>query len=255
MACVFQTDAETGYHHCVSSTMPSISSRQSDLKTNALVAAAERGQLACLQQLLFDTDPDCQTVSGNSALRAATALGDAECICELLEHGANINLETCRGTALIAASTHGDLDTLLLLLDHGAFVDLETAVGTTALSAAIKQRRPAAVQLLLDRQADPQRPNCNGITPTALAQDMGDMHVLALLQQAQVQRAAQDALECLDKQSLQDEAAGEQLQVLALKEVQAEMAGKKQELCMKLAELQAHNAELRQRFQPSAQTA
>ena len=43
------------------------------------------------------------------------------------------------------------------------------------------------------------------------------MHVLALLQQAQVQRAAQDALECLDKQSLQDEAASEQLQVLALK--------------------------------------
>ena len=43
------------------------------------------------------------------------------------------------------------------------------------------------------------------------------MHVLALLQQAQVQRAAQDALECLDKQSLQAEAASEQLHVLALK--------------------------------------
>lgn len=42
---------------------------------------------------------------------------------------------------------------------------------------------------------------------------------------------------------------------VCVQEVQAEMAGKKQELCMKLAELQAHNAELRQRFQPSAQTA
>lgn len=77
--------------------------------------------------------------SGNSALRAATALGDAECICELLEHGANINLETCRGTALIAASTHEDLDTLLLLLDHGAVVDLETAVGELTATTAVLQ--------------------------------------------------------------------------------------------------------------------
>lgn len=46
---------------------------------------------------------------------------------------------------------------------------------------------------------------------------MGDMHVLALLQQVQVQRAAQDALESLDKQSLQAEAASEQLHALAIK--------------------------------------
>ena len=43
------------------------------------------------------------------------------------------------------------------------------------------------------------------------------MHVLALLQQAQVQRAAQDALDSLDKQALQAEAASEQLQELAIK--------------------------------------
>ncbi|KAL3130664.1 hypothetical protein ABBQ38_008054 [Trebouxia sp. C0009 RCD-2024] len=44
------------------------------------------------------------------------------------------------------------------------------------------------------------------------------MHVLALLQQAQMQCVAQDAVKCLDKQSLQAEAASEQLQVLALKD-------------------------------------
>ena len=48
-------------------------------------------------------------------------------------------------------------------------------------------------------------------------QDMGDMHVLALLQQAQVQRAAQDALDCMDKQAVQAGAASEQLQELAMK--------------------------------------
>ena len=67
--------------------------------------------------------------SGNTALRAATALSDADCICELLDHGASIDLETSRGTALIAASTQGDADTLKLLLDRGANIDFETASG------------------------------------------------------------------------------------------------------------------------------
>ena len=40
-----------------------------------------------------------------------------------------------------------------------------------------------------------------------------------------------------------------------MQEVQEEMASKKEALSIKLAELQAHNAELRQRFQQSAQSA
>lgn len=229
--------------------MPSIKSRQSDRHASLLVAAAEGGQLECLQQLLADLSPDCQTVSGNTPLRAATALGDADCICELLKHGANIDLETSRGTALIAASAQGDAETLLLLLDHDASINLETASGTTALSAAIKQRRYAAVQVLLQRQADLEQPNCDGITPIALAQETGDTQILALVQQAQVQRAAQEALQCLDERSSQAEAASEQQQELDLKEVQQQMVGKQQILSSKLAELQVQNAELRQRFQ------
>jgi hypothetical protein len=65
-------------------------------------------------------------------MRAATALGDADCICELLRHGADIDLETSRGTALLAASAQGDIDTLLLLLEKGATIDYETASGVLA---------------------------------------------------------------------------------------------------------------------------
>lgn len=49
-----------------------------------------------------------------------------------------------------------------------------------------------------------------------MLQGIGDMHVLALLQQAQVQRSAQAALESLDKQALQAGADSEQQQELAL---------------------------------------
>ncbi len=65
-------------------------------------------------------------------MRAATALGDADCICELLRYGADIDLETSRGTALLAASAQGDIDTLLLLLEKGATIDYETASGALA---------------------------------------------------------------------------------------------------------------------------
>ena len=43
------------------------------------------------------------------------------------------------------------------------------------------------------------------------------MQILALVQQAQVQRAAQEALQCLDERSSQAEAASEQQQELDLK--------------------------------------
>ncbi len=42
------------------------------------------------------------------------------------------------------------------------------------------------------------------------------MHILALLQQAQVQRAAEEALDSLDERSMQAEAASEEQQQWAL---------------------------------------
>ena len=48
--------------------MPSIRSRQSDTHANALVAAAEAGQLEELHQLLAKGDPDAQTVVCRCAL-------------------------------------------------------------------------------------------------------------------------------------------------------------------------------------------
>ena len=49
-----------------------------------------------------------------------------------------------------------------------------------------------------------------------LVQDAGDMQILALLQQAQVQRAAEEALTSLDQRAMQAEVASEQQQQQAL---------------------------------------
>ena len=53
--------------------------------------------------------------------------------------------------------------------------------------------------------------------PCFCAQDVGDMHILALLQQAQVQRAAEEALTSLDHSSRQAQVASEAQQDLDLK--------------------------------------
>ena len=53
--------------------------------------------------------------------------------------------------------------------------------------------------------------------PCCCAQDVGDMHILALLQQAQVQRAAEEALTSLDDSSRQAQIASEAQQDLDLK--------------------------------------
>jgi len=53
--------------------------------------------------------------------------------------------------------------------------------------------------------------------PCFCAQDVGDMHILALLQQAQVQRAAEEALTSLDDSSRQAQIASEAQQDLDLK--------------------------------------
>lgn len=50
----------------------------------------------------------------------------------------------------------------------------------------------------------------------AATQDVGDMQILALLQQAQVQRAAEEALSSMEHRAVQAEAASEQHQQQAL---------------------------------------
>jgi len=53
--------------------------------------------------------------------------------------------------------------------------------------------------------------------PCICAQDVGDMHILALLQQAQVQRAAEEALTSLDQSFRQAQIASEAQQDIDMK--------------------------------------
>ena len=78
------------------------------------------------------------------------------------------------GSPLIQAARTGSLGTIRALLDSGADVNLPGPTGddwdATPLQHAILARQPAAVRLLLDRGADPNRvANANAPAPLVLA--------------------------------------------------------------------------------------
>jgi ankyrin repeat protein len=88
-------------------------------------------------------------------------------------------------TPLIWAARSGSIDAITVLLDSGADVNLPGSSGdhwdATPLQHAILERRPAAVRLLLERGAEPNRGASGSPTPLFLAAGDTDPTILTLL--------------------------------------------------------------------------
>jgi ankyrin repeat protein len=107
-------------------------------------------------------------------LTQAATRNDVAAIRHLLKDGHEADEDGDSWTALIWASRTGSIDAITLLLDAGADVNLPGPSGdnwdATPLQHAILQRQAAAVRLLLDRGADPNRGAGPGtLTPLLLA--------------------------------------------------------------------------------------
>jgi ankyrin repeat protein len=107
-------------------------------------------------------------------LTQAAARDDVAAIRRLLADGHEADEGGDSWTALIWASRTGSIDAIKLLLDSGADVNLPGPTGdnwdATPLQHAILQRQAAAVRVLLDRGADPNRSaGPEGLTPLLLA--------------------------------------------------------------------------------------
>jgi ankyrin repeat protein len=119
-------------------------------------------------------------------LTQAAVRNDVAALRQLLDEGHKADEGGDAWTALIWASRSGSIDAISLLLDAGADVNLPGSTGdnwdATPLQHAILQRQRAAVRLLLDRGADPNRgTGARSLTPLFLAAGDTDPAILELL--------------------------------------------------------------------------
>lgn len=159
-----------------------------------LVAAASRGDLAVVNELLDAGVLVDQGESGWTPLHRALHGGHAEVALRLLDAGADPR-QTNPGhyTPLYRASLRGMTSVASALLERGADVDAqEMEDGKTALIVAALRSLPALASTLLTHHADPTRFTHQGVTALEAAQRAARQR-----RGGPKARAAQDTLEVL----------------------------------------------------------
>ena len=147
-----------------------------------LANAAVRNDVAALAQLLADGHKTDERVDGWTALIWASRSGSIEAINLLLDSGADVNLPGSTGdnwdaTPLQHAILQRQPAAVRLLLDRGADPNRGAGPGSHApLLLAAGDTDPTIVKLLLARGADPTVEDENGVTPLSRAVSAGTLH-------------------------------------------------------------------------------
>jgi len=190
-------------------------------KDQALIAAAQQGDLAGVRRLLSEgADVAGRDARRQTALLVATQGNHVEVARALVEAGADVNAQADNldspyllagarghleildltlahgadlastnrygGTALIPACERGHVETVRRLIQAGVAVDHVNRLGWTGLLEAIilsdgGPRHVEIVRLLLDAKADPNLADKDGVKPLAHARQRGYRAIEALL--------------------------------------------------------------------------
>ena len=121
-------------------------------------------------------------LAGFTALMIAAENGHADVVKELLEKGANVNLENKQGfTALILAAQEGHTGVVTELLTKGADVNKTNKRKMTALMLAAFEGHTGTVTKLLEKGADVHLSDTDGFTALILAASNGVAAVVSAL--------------------------------------------------------------------------
>lgn len=120
-------------------------------------------------------EPNASNARGDTLLTVAAYNGRAEVVDALLATSATrVDLQNRMGfTALTAAAMKGEVAIARALLDAGAAIEGENTGGRTPLMFAAMFGRADAVELLLERGADPRARDAEGRDAAGLARDQG----------------------------------------------------------------------------------
>jgi ankyrin repeat protein len=127
--------------------------RQADAQAmnRLLIAAAERGDTAAVQQLLREgASIDARDERGRTAAMAATHANRVDTVAALIQAGADIDIRDNRmDNPFLYAGAEGLLDILKLTIAAGADTKLTNRYGGTALIPAAERGHVAVVEELL----------------------------------------------------------------------------------------------------------
>ncbi|CAG9860777.1 unnamed protein product [Phyllotreta striolata] len=133
-----------------------------------LYFAVQSTAVDCVKELLTNNAvPNPSQVFTETPLHVAAALGDAEIMKLLLQHGAAVNVKygPCKMTPLHLAAEDGDAECLGMLLDAGAHIGMKNDKRQTPLHLAALSQSSETVALLLRKGADPNAEDSDGRTP------------------------------------------------------------------------------------------
>eukprot|EP00037_Helgoeca_nana_P018346 m.175489 g.175489 ORF g.175489 m.175489 type:complete len:993 (+) comp24410_c0_seq1:258-3236(+) len=152
--------------------------------TTPLLAAVEQGHAAAVKELLAArANPNKHGEGFLGPLGAAVQRCRPALVALLVDADADVNAPRLDGTSQLILSSHvGDELSMKHLIDGGAHVDYARPQdGTTALISAMNAKEIDAVKILLDANADPNKPWPNGATPLHIATQMGSSAIVSLL--------------------------------------------------------------------------
>nr|XP_020515218.1 ankyrin repeat and SOCS box protein 2-like [Labrus bergylta] len=150
----------------------------------ALHEAAYYGkqQLVSILIRAFPESVNRRSAKNQTALLLAAGRGNVSCVDFLLNHGANPNIaNTDQETPLFIACESPNRDVVHLLLRSGAQVNRCSVQGVSALQEACRHGQLELCTMLLDAGADLETNNIYGITPFFTAAQHGEIHIMHLL--------------------------------------------------------------------------
>lgn len=154
------------------------------MSSNKLYTAAEKGDLAAVQQLLArgGVDVNKSGVYQQSPLFIAAMKGHAVVVDRLLTAGANKDKPNVnKATPLYIAAFSGHLPVVERLLQAGANKDMSNVKQVTPLLAAASGGHVAIVERLLAAGADKEKSNATQATPLFIASEKGHVPVVERL--------------------------------------------------------------------------
>lgn len=170
---------------------PADPARAVALWKQAAAAGHSEAQLQCMKdreagQVALDGIVDAQDEDGRTALMSASAIGNADAVARLVQHGAQTDVrdKAFGKTALMYAAENERSAAAEQLLRAGAKPDVRDDQGWTALCYAALNIRPATLVVLLQAHSSVNVQTNDGRSPLIIAAREGNAKTVELLLEA-----------------------------------------------------------------------